>query len=364
MESEPLTECKMIIDFSKEISLKSLFPQTEFEEKVISFLQEWFSESTTVKVQTSGSTGNPKIFDVEKKKMLDSAKTTCDILGLKRADYAIICLPIEYISGKMMVVRAIERGLKLVLKTPSSIPLSELEQEIDFCAMSPLQVENSLDKIPFIKNLIIGGAAISENLKNKIITTLQNHQPSTDNHQPRIYETYGMSETLSHIALKEIYPKADECFTVLDGIEISLDEKGCLKINAPKLNPEILQTNDLVEINEENQFKFLGRIDNVINSGGAKIFPEELEALVKKKIPNEVAFVGVPDEALGQKLILIVENVSLDQIHEKEIINHLSQINYQQKFHQPKKIIFIDTFPRFDNGKLNRLELLDLLKGN
>lgn len=349
----------MTIDFSKEISLKSLFPQTEFEEKVISFLQEWFSESTTVKVQTSGSTGTPKIFDVEKKKMLHSAKTTCTILGLKKGDSALLCLPIDYISGKIMVVRAIERNLQLILRTPSSTPLSELKEVIDFCAMSPLQVENSLEKIHFIKNLIIGGAAVSENLKTKITQSLKHSNTRT-----KIYETYGMSETLSHIALKEIYPKANDWFTVLDGIEISLDERGCLKINAPKLNPEILQTNDLVEINAKNQFKFLGRIDNVINSGGAKIFPEELEALVKKEIPNEVAFVGIPDETLGQKLVLLVENVSLNQLHEKEIMNQLSKMNYPQKFHQPKKIIFLDTFPRFDNGKLNRRELFNLFKGN
>ena len=158
----------MNIDFSKDLPIKSLFPQTEFEEKVISFLKEWYSDSKTVSVQTSGSTGTPKIFEIEKERMLHSAKMTCDILRLQKGDSALLCLPIEYISGKMMVVRAIERSLKLVIKTPSSTPLSDLNEEIDFCAMSPLQVENSLDQINFIKNIIIGGAAVSENLKKKI----------------------------------------------------------------------------------------------------------------------------------------------------------------------------------------------------
>lgn len=344
-------------------------PRTEFEKKVFDFSEEWFSNSKTVKVQTSGSTGTPKIFEVEKQKMLHSAKMTCDILGLEKGNSALICLPIEYISGKMMVVRAIERNLKLVVNTPSSTPLSELTEEIDFCAMSPLQVEKSLDKILFIKNLIIGGAAVSENLKNKIFTKLHNHQPSTIDHQTRIYETYGMSETLSHIALKEIYPKADDYFTVLDGIEISLDERGCLKIYAPNLNTGILQTNDLVEIKyvdstqyHKKQFKFLGRIDNVINSGGAKIFPEELEALVKKRISNEAVLVGIPDIVLGEKLILVIENDAQNNAAEKEIQNQLSMVDYQQKFQRPKEIIFIKKIPRTENGKINRQELLNLLK--
>lgn len=345
----------MILDFSNEINLTSLFPQTDFEEKVISFVQEWFSDSLSVKVQTSGSTGSPKIFEIEKAKMLHSAKTTCDILGLKKGDSALLCLPIEYISGKMMVVRAIERGLKLVLKTPSSTPLSNLNEDINFCAMSPLQVENSLDQIHLIKNIIIGGAAVSENLKAKIYKD-KSQKPNAN----RIFETYGMSETLSHIALKEIYPKAQDHFKVLNDIELSLDERGCLKIYAPKLNSEILQTNDLVEINDENQFKFLGRIDNVINSGGAKIFPEELESLVRRKISNEAVFIGNPDEVLGESLILIIENDVKNIDSENEILDQLSTVNYQQKFHRPKQIIFIDEIPRTPNGKINRRELLNL----
>jgi O-succinylbenzoic acid--CoA ligase len=168
-----------------------------------------------------------------------------------------------------------------------------------------------------------------------------------------------MSETLSHIALKEIFPQEDDYFKVFDGIEISLDERGCLKIFAPNLNSEILQTNDLVEIFNENQFKFLGRIDHVINSGGAKIFPEELEALVKKEIPNEVVFLGLKDEILGQKLIAVIEDTESESL-----LYQLSSINYQQKFHRPKEIIFIDKIPRTPNGKINRIELRRLIENS
>ena len=334
----------MIIDFSND---QRPIPTTEFEQRVISFIEEWFADSKTVNVHTSGSTGTPKVFQIEKERMRYSANKTCDILGLKEGDSALLCLPVDYISGKMMVVRAIERKLKLVVNTPSAKPLSDLNKEIDFCAMSPLQVENSLDKIHLIKNIIIGGAAVSESLKIKISQTLR----STET-QSSTFETYGMSETLSHIALKQIYPSSEDYFKVLDGVEISLDERDCLQIFAPKLNPEPLKTNDLVEINDSREFRFLGRIDNVINSAGLKIYPERLESLVKKEIPNEVVFVGVADELLGQKLLLVIEGEQ-----NKKITQQLEKIIYPSKNHQPKEIIFIEKFPRIPNGKIDRREL-------
>lgn len=326
-------------------------PKTEFEKQVLEFVEEWFSPSTSLKVQTSGSTGTPKIFEVEKERMRYSAKMTCDFLGLKKGDTALLCLPVEYISGKMMLVRAIERGLKLIVRNPSISPLENLNHEVDFCAMTPLQVENSLGKIHLIKNLIIGGASVSEKLKMAICHSL------FANSQQRIYETYGMSETLSHIALKSIFPNDENGFKCLNGVEISQDERGCLVVNAPKLNPEKLITNDLVELENNKEFRFLGRIDNIINSGGAKIFPEMLEALVKKIIPNEVVFVGLRDEILGQKLVLIVEG------KESETIRHkLFAIVYEKPFHRPKEIIFIEKIPRTPNGKVNRLELFNFIR--
>lgn len=349
----------MFIDFTQNINPKSLSPQTEFEEKVISFLKEWYSGAPTVLVQTSGSTGTPKVFEIEKNKMLNSARMTCDFLNMKEGNTALLCLPVEYISGKMMVVRALERKLKLIITPPSIKPLEELDQEIDFCAMSPLQVENSLKHLHFIKNLIIGGAQVSESLQSKIHTHLSSgiHHPSS-----RIYETYGMSETLSHIALKQIYPVSEDYFSVFEGIKIAMDERGCLKISAPNLNPEMLQTNDLVELKHTRQFKFLGRIDNVINSGGLKIHPEPLEPVLHRYITREVAFLGIKDEKLGQKLVLVIEGSENDEL-KLQLNEALKEIEKTfSKNHLPKKIHFIPVFPRIPNGKLNRKELLHLLQ--
>lgn len=345
----------MELDFSKNIQLKSLFPQTEFEEKVISFLEDWHSYSTTVSVQTSGSTGIPKVFEIEKERMQSSAKMTCDYLGLKEGDSALVCLPVEYISGKMMIVRSVVRKLKLTIESPSSTPLANLDHEIDFCAMSPLQVENSLEQLHFIKKIIIGGAQVSESLKQKIADALQNTAYETT-----IYETYGMSETLSHIALKQIYPVSEEHFTLFEGVEISLDERGCLNIKAPKLNPEILQTNDLVELKNNRQFKFLGRFDNVINSAGLKIFPEQLEYFMKQKLSHEIVFLGLNDETYGQKLVAIIESDESDKLKSqlRPILSELAETF--TKNHLPKQILYLEKIPRLPNGKINRKELLHL----
>ena len=335
----------MILDFSSSDTL------LQFEEKlpefIVLFLKNWFSDSKFMKLQTSGSTGTPKILDVEKDKMLNSAKMTCDFLGLREGNTALLCLPTEYISGKMILVRAIERRMKLLIQTPSLFPLENITKEIDFCAMTPLQVQNSLDKIHCIKKLIIGGASISESLKQQLIQK---------NPRTKIYETYGMSETLSHIALKSISPKREEYFRVLDGIKISQDQRGCLVINAPLLNDKILITNDLIKLKNKREFNFLGRIDNIINSGGIKISPENLEDWIKKFIPNELVFIGIPDINLGEKLVLVLEG--------KEDLNlksHILQLPFEKKYLKPKEIIFIEKIPRTPNNKIDRLGLKNLL---
>ncbi|MDY3344546.1 AMP-binding protein [Riemerella anatipestifer] len=331
----------MLIDFSKEVDLKQLQPNTDFEYQVLNFLEDWYSEKPCVSVKTSGSTGVPKIFEVEKERMKASATMTCDFLGLNRSDKALLCLPVEYISGKMMLVRAMERGLKLLIKTPSINPLEDLDEEVDFCAMTPLQVEYSLGKIDLIKKLIIGGAAVSESLKAKL--------KGVTSH---IYETYGMSETLSHIALKQITPNEELDFKPLQNIFLTQDERGCLCIEAPLLTSEKLTTNDLVELKEGGVFSFLGRVDNVINSGGVKIIPEQLEDKLKKIIPNELVFTSVSDAILGEKLVLVIEGKA-----SQETEKLLSEIVYDKPYHAPKEIVFLDEIPRTPNGKVNRVEL-------
>lgn len=349
----------MEIDFGIPLELNAIQSETKFDEEVVGFLKDWFSQSDTVEVQTSGSTGKPKIFRIEKQRMLNSAKLTCDFLNLRQGNTALLCLPVQYISGKMMVVRSILRGLKLTIVPPSIHPLENFHNPIDFCAMTPLQVENSLTKVNQVQKLIIGGAAVSDRLEEQL-----------NGKTTKIYETYGMSETLSHIALKEINPKAEVYFTLFDGIEISRDSRNCLKINAPQLNPRLLQTNDIVEIPDPKHFRFLGRADNVINSGGAKIYPEVLEGLLKKQIQNEIVFLGSPDETYGQKLILVIEqkstktdgksakNQQTPDADRNKLRDIVLNFPFEKSYFKPKEILFVPKIPRTPNGKVNRPKLL------
>ncbi|QFG54438.1 AMP-binding protein [Chryseobacterium sp.] len=344
----------MTVDFNT-FNMNNLNPESDFEKKVVSFIRDWQSPSETVKVQTSGSTGVPKVLEVEKIRMRWSAQMTCGFLGLKQGDSALICLPVEYISGKMMVVRALEAELKLHVVNPSSKPLQDWNEPVDFCAMSPLQVENSLDKLHLIKNLIIGGAQVSELLRRKISSSLP------DSEYTRIFETYGMSETLSHIALKQIFPKAAEYFTVIEGVTVSQNSRGCLIINAPQLNPTLLQTNDVIELLGENQFKFIGRADSIINSGGLKIQPEQVEGIIKKYVDSEAVVTGVSDDLLGQRLVLAFEGRETVELH-SGLVKAYDEIRAAlSKNHVPREIRFISSFPRLPNGKTDRRSIKNLM---
>lgn len=339
----------MKIDFTKQ-PLQFSKPNTDFESGVVDFVAEWLSDSDEVQVKTSGSTGIPKILKIQKKRLSASAEKTCDFLGLKVGDTSLVCLPLEYISGKMMVVRSVARKLILHVANLSTKPLVQLNSRIDFCAMTPLQVENSLDKLHLIRKLIIGGAAVSESLQKKIHDNLTTSDSE-------IFETYGMSETLSHIALKKIFPVQESFFEIFPGIEIDVDSRNCLKIFAPDLNQEHLQTNDIVELIDSKRFRFIGRADNVINTAGAKVFPEELENFVKKHLPLEVIFSSLEDDIFGQKLIAVIEGDSSEESRKKVL-----DLPYEKSFQKPKEIIFFQEIPRTPNGKVDRLKVKYLLQ--
>lgn len=232
----------------------------DWEKEVFSFILEWLSFSTTIKVQTSGSTGQPKEFFLEKKFMEASALATLDFFKLKSGDSALLCLPVKFIAGKMMIVRAFVGGLNLIITKPTSIPKINNFQKIDFCAMSPNQVasileeKNGIEQLEGVRNLIIGGSFLPENLESKIKKLKTN-----------AWQTYGMTETITHIALRKINGKnMDGWYTPLNGVETSLDERGCLVINYEKIGVSRLVTNDLAELSKDGKFKILGRIDNVI----------------------------------------------------------------------------------------------------
>ena len=308
-----------------------------FEKEIGKFLLDWLNNESFVMVKTSGSTGIPKQIVLQKSSMIASAKATGLFFNLQPKNTALLCLSANYIAGKMMLVRAITLGLHLDTIDPTSAPLTT--KKYNFIAMVPLQVQKSLSKLHLVDNLLIGGTQVSYSLSESIQKTNCN-----------AFESYGMTETISHIALKKI---GELCFTVLPNVAISVDDRSCLEIEALELTKEKIITNDIVEIVNATQFILKGRIDNIINSGGIKIFPEEVEEILGKHISVPFFIASKADEILGEKVILVLEAkpFSIDN----SVFSELS------KYQIPKEILFIDSFERTETQKINRKKSLDKL---
>lgn len=323
--------CRVAYSFIKE--------GDEHEKSVGDFILDWFDKKSYIELNTSGTTGSPKIIQMNKQAMLDSALATGDYFGLRPGDKALHCLSTKYIAGKMMFVRSFILGLDMDFVAPNSHPMLNNTTKYDFVAMVPLQAQNSLAELKNVKKMIVGGAKISKSLE-KSLSKLD----------AEVYETYGMTETISHIAAKKIGEKA---FSVLPNIKISKDYRNCLVIDAPKISNENIITNDLVELVNENKFIFVGRIDNVINSGGIKLIPEQIEEKLADKIHTRFFVTGIQDAALGEKLALIIEGEK--QTLDETIFDGLD------KYEKPKEVFYISKFIETPNGKIKRKEIQECL---
>ena len=313
-----------------------------------SFIDEWNDESEYVEVKTSGSTGEPKRMMVEKRRMLNSARITCDFLGLKPGDTALLCMSTDYIAGKMMIVRSIERGLKLISVPPSGHPLAQ-NSKLDFSAMVPMQVYNSLqvpeerERLMAIRHLIIGGGAIDDAMEAELRTF-----PNA------VWSTYGMTETLSHIALRRISgPEASEWYMPFPTVKLSTTDEGCLVIDAPEVCADTLITNDIVELKPDGRFRVLGRKDNVICSGGIKIQIEEVERELKPYARVPYIISKKKDEKFGEIVVLLTEG---DTDEMKAICEE-----HLPKYHRPKLYQHIDKIPLTETGKPARKKILELI---
>ena len=314
------------------------------------FILEWLNDEPIIIVQTSGSTGTPKKISIHKENIINSALATGQYFQLKPKDKALLCLPCHYIAGKMMVVRAFVLGLDLWMSNPSE-PSKGINTSMGFAAMVPLQVENLLDNnLPFIKNikqLIIGGAAVSPSLLKQLQSI-----------KTQCFATYGMTETITHIAIKTLNGKqSSDDYQLLPHVKIEKDERDCLVIDAPKIVKEKIVTNDIVEIISPQKFKWLGRFDNVINSGGVKLFPEQIEQKLSSIISSRYFISSLPDEKLGEKVVLVIENKSMKYNDEfVKLVHGISDA--LGKFERPKTTFFISPFIETATGKVKRKETL------
>jgi O-succinylbenzoic acid--CoA ligase len=317
------------------------------DSEIRDFLEKWGNNELYISVKTSGSTGKPKLIDLLKSDMIASAKLTGKYFNLENAKTALLCLPVKYIAGKMMLVRAMVLGFDLISVKPSSNPIIDCIKSINFAAMTPMQVNTVLnqspDKLNLIEQLIIGGAPVDSILESKL-----------QNLKAHCFSTYGMTESITHIAVKKLNGEnQSKYFEALPNITFQPNKDDCLVIKTPHLSTSTITTSDIIKIIDKQTFKWIGRIDNVVNSAGIKIHPEELETKISHLLNNtRFFFSSLPDELLGERLVLVIESK-----------NSISDLDSGLKklldtFEMPKTIFYTDSFLETKTKKIDRIKTL------
>jgi o-succinylbenzoate---CoA ligase len=340
----------IIVVNNKHIAVDSAQPATlnsAFEKETVSFIKRWLVGEPSFTLQTSGSTGNPKEITLTRQQLAESANRTINKLRLTAKNTALVCLDTKYIAGKMMLVRALEANMKIVVVEPAADPLKDLTVQADFGAFVPLQLDeifkhpSSLEKLNRFQSIIIGGAAVNIALLEKIKTL------SCD-----VYATYGMTETVSHIALQKINGSdAQDSFEVFPDITVGTDGRDCLTIDMPGAYKPLV-TNDVVKLVDARHFQVLGRYDNIINSGGIKLIPEIIERKIETIIHVPFFATGIADHRLGQKLVLVIEGTaqpSLNTVLRQTL----------PPYEVPKDVLYVDEFVRTETHKINRPKTLE-----
>jgi len=336
--------------------------KTNVENSALHFCHDWLNGGNEFTLQTSGSTGKPKSIHVTRNQLKASAELTNSFLNLQQGYTSLICLDTRYIAGIIMLVRSMEAGMNMYIVEATANPLEKIQADvtIHFMALVPYQLETILgsphkDKLDKIKIVLIGGAPLS----NEIRKDLKSFTCT-------FYATYGMTETLSHIALQKLNGvNAQDFFQTLNNISIQVDQRGCLIIHAPHLGSDSIVTNDLVELISENQFRWLGRFDNVINSGGVKVIPEKIESAItplmtELNLENKFFIAGIPDRILGEAVILIVEGEITNTSIEKILLQRMKET--LGKYEVPKSIRYVSKFIQTDTGKVNKPKTLEIIK--
>lgn len=312
------------------------------------FLYAWFSEGETMKVQTSGSTGVPKVMEVSKRAMMNSACRTCRFLRLQEGDSLLLSMNLKYIGAQMMVVRALVGGLRVLLQEPCAHPLAAVREPIDFLSMVPMQLASSLQReaernvLQAAKVVIVGGGAVDSQLEEQLQAL-----------PCRVYSTYGMTETLSHIAMRLLNgPERSDRYYPLPGVTLSLSARDTLVIEVSDVCAGQLETNDCVTLYPDGSFVVKGRVDNVINSGGVKIQIEEDERLLQGVLSFPFAITSVPDSFYGERVVLLAEHPELSAKETDEYLVLLKQT--LPRYHAPRDIVFVRSLPCTENGKIDR----------
>lgn len=347
-----------IFTISELSGIDSEIGKTEFEKTTLAFCKQWLSGEQSFRLNTSGSTGTAKEIQISRSQMEVSARLTIDALGLDQGMTSLVCLDTKYIAGKMMLVRSLIHGMNIIAVEPDSSPFKKINQKIDFAALVPYQIEKILDEskeqLNHLQCAVVGGATVSIALKEKMKST-----------SCRLYATYGMTETISHIALQKLNgADAQDFFQTQPGVKINLDRRGCLTIQADYLGKEPIVTNDFVEIISPSAFRWLGRVDNIINTGGIKVSPEKIESVFEKlfyekNIVQRFFISSIAHALLGERVVLVVEGESFSEGDHEAILKDASAL--LGKYEIPKRIFFVKKFIETPTGKVNRKETMRLV---
>ena len=336
-------------------------PQNPYFQNAYDFIQLWLSGKQEFNLQTSGSTGVPKTISVSRNQLSSSAAMTGQALDLGVGTSALVCLNTAYVAGLMMLVRGIELGWQLAVVEPASNPLllTDTDSHFDFVAMVPLQLSTCLEnqvtknRVNDLGKILLGGAPVSVSLLREVL-----------NLTIPVYQSYGMTETVSHVALRKLnQPEADPYYTILPGVDMGSDSRDCLYVSGPMTRYEVIQTNDLVEIVSSTQFRWLGRIDNVINSGGVKLILDRLdeqiaEILFDLGLSNPFFTWHEHDEKLGQKLILIIEE-NVQELAGETILTQIR--NKLSAYETPKHVYFAVQFLKTATDKIDKRRTAEML---
>jgi O-succinylbenzoic acid--CoA ligase len=330
--------------------LTQLKADTDFQSKAIAFLKEFYSGKKHFVLQTSGTTGEPREIVVSRDKLIASARATAAFLHLAKGQTALLCLPIDFVAGKMMLVRAAVIGLDLLLINPAIHALEKLNEPIGFAALIPAQLAFGVksNKLNLIKKIIIGGLSVDKKLEFELAAF-----------DAEMYETFGMTESLSHFAMRKITPVREDVFTCLPNVKIATDSSNQLIVHCPWAIENELHTKDIVNITAENTFKWIARADNVINSGGVKLYPEEIERKIANVMDMAFFISSVKDEQFGQRIMLVLESEKPQEINDTELLYKLSKVLTKREM--PIKICYVAQFVKTQSNKINRAQTLLLL---
>ncbi|MEZ4857988.1 MAG: AMP-binding protein [Flavobacteriaceae bacterium] len=319
----------------------------DFEVSMATFLEEWLNFNDFVEVQTSGSTGEPKNIKLLKKHLIHSAEATGAYFKVGEGTKALLCLSSDFIAGKMMLVRAMVLGWDLHVVAPDKDALVQYDNPYDFVALVPYQLYHSIHALDKVKKLIIGGGMLSSELENKL-----------QGKSVEAFATYGMTETITHVAARRINGFAkSEVYHAFPNVKFSQDERGCLVISAPKISEKEIITNDLVALSSPISFKWLGRYDFIINSGGIKISPETIEKKLEPFLKIPFIITSEKDEALGEKVILVVKDI---EANEKP--NYAEIFGILEPYERPKKVYTLSEFPYTETGKIKRTQVQEVIQ--